>query len=517
MARPNLLIVMTDQHRADGVRCMWPGWRETSTPLMTPNLDALAAQGVAFSNAYCNHPICMPSRATLVTGRTPRGHGSRMNGTTLSPRIPTVMDAFHAAGFRTYSAGKIHLSSWNPPRGIDLARARPEDHPECIATWEGGLLKSLPLPYHGFHETDYVAGHGPWMWGDYRNWLATTHPEIDREFQWEKGKRPPGAPNSCFRLEMPPEIHYNSWIADRTIGFLERASADGAPFMAWASFPDPHGPFAAPEPFYSRYDRGSMPPPVRRPGEAGGMPPHLRKEAEKPGTTDAELAEITAVTFGMVSFVDSQIGRILSALDRLGLSGNTVVAFIADHGEMLGDHWLLGKGFYSYRGIIQTPHIWRFPGRFPGGRVVDGIVSHLDFAPTVLEVAGLSIPDEPAVPGNPDTFRADRTLPGRSLLPVLEGKAGSVRDGALVEHDSDSWNGLRLRTIVTERGQLAMYMGLGGEVAFGELYDHVNDPGQLHNLWDDPGYGGLRSDLKSRLLEEIVATDSLFPSRETDF
>ncbi len=499
------------------MRCMWPAWRKHRTPLATPNLDRLASEGVAFANAYCNHPICMPSRATLVTGRTPRGHGARMNGINLDARIPTVTGALADAGYRTYSAGKIHLRSWQPPWGVDLSREKPEDHPECIATWESGRLARLPLPYHGFHEADYVAGHGPWMWGEYRNWLAENHPAVNERFTWEKGTRPAGAPKSCFRLEMPPELHYNTWIADRTIAFLESAAREGKPFMAWASFPDPHGPFAAPEPWYSRYDRRSLPLPVRRKGETAGMVPHVRAEAERWKMDGAALAEVTAVTFGMISFVDEQAGRILAALDRLGLRESTAVVFISDHGEMLGDHWLMAKGAYPWRGITQTPHIWRLPGRFPAGRVARGVASHLDFAPTVLELAGVPVPDQATIPGAPKTARMKSPLPGRSLLPVLEGRARAVREGALVEHDAETWNGLRLRTIVTRDAALCMYMGPDGEEKYGELYDLASDPGQLHNLWKDPRRKALKSDLKGLLLEELVRTDSVLPSQHSEF
>jgi len=516
--RPNFLVIMTDQQRADGVRCLWPSWRGPATPLRTPNLDALADGGTSFRNAFCNHPICMPSRATLLTGLTPRGHGSRMNGINLDPRWPTVPGLLAEAGWRTHSVGKVHARTWEDPWGVDMARAAPSDHPESIRMWESGSISRLPLPYYGFTTAEFVGGHGPWMWGEYSAWLRANHPREAAKFTWEAGTRPAGAPKSCFRLEMPPEIHYNAWIADRSIAFLEGAMRDGAPFMLWSSFPDPHGPFSAPEPWYSMYDRSALPPPVRRDGELETMAPHVRKEAEEGRMTDAALREITAVTFGMISFVDQQIGRLLAALDRLGLADSTVVAFISDHGEMLGDHWMEGKGAWPWDGINRTPAIWRFPGRFPAGRTPDCLASHLDFAPTLLELAGVPAPiltsipaDSPRVPEKPFP------LPGRSLVPVLEGSADAVRKSALIEFDAETWNGLRMRTIVTRKGQLTMYVGEKGSEPYGDLFDTNADPGQLRNLWDDPGAQGMKSDLRNLLLEEIISTDSLLPRQHAGF
>src|SRR5262249_23488342 len=148
----------------------------------------------------------------------------------------------------------------------------------------------------------------------------------------------------AYQLRIPADVHYDTWIADRSIAFLKAAGAEskgGKPFFLCASFPDPHGPFAAPDPWFAMYPRKQMPAPIARPDEHHRLPEHLVKAAERNTSSEtwaAHLAEFTAITYGMISFVDQQIGRLLAELDHLSLSEDTVIIFAADHGEMLGDH-----------------------------------------------------------------------------------------------------------------------------------------------------------------------------------
>jgi arylsulfatase A-like enzyme len=272
------------------------------------------------------------------------------------------------------------------------------------------------------------------------------------------------------------------------------------------------------------YDRASVPLPVRREGELDDLAPFFREVFERgvrlsgriwpTRTSDEHLREIIAVTYGMISLLDEQVGRMLDALDRLGLAENTVVVFLSDHGDLFGDHWLLNKGPFHFEGLLNVPGIWRCPRRFPAGQVSAALVSHLDFAPTVLDLAGLPLPErgpgEPQV--RPEAPQMMRSLPGRSLAPLLAGHVRRVQDAVLVENDED-YLGLRLRTLVTETHQLTAYYGEDGEQRFGELFDRREDPGQLHNLWHDAGAQALKRELKERLLAEVVRTDSRLPRR----
>ena len=166
-----------------------------------------------------------------------------------------------------------------------------------------------------------------------------------------------------------------------------------------------------------------MPPPTRRAGELDDLAPHFRRvfaaglplsgRRAPTNVPDEQRREIAALTCGMVSFVDEQVGRVMAALDRLGLRENTVVVFLADHGEMLGDHWLLNKGPFHFDGILRVPLIWSWPGRFPAGVQSDALVSLLDVAPTILDLAGVPIP-EGTVPPVPEAPAMLPPWPGRS-------------------------------------------------------------------------------------------------------
>jgi len=181
--RPSFLIFCTDQQRADHIGC-------AGNPVVqTPSLDRLAAEGVLCGRAYVNNPLCMPGRATMLTGQTPRGHGVRANGIPLRPDAPTMTQALADAGYRTHSVGKIHLNGFGIPRGADPAALDPADWPESYAMWESGRITKLPRPYYGFQTAEVTLGHATGVRGDYRNWLAREHPDVIA--------RPTAAPSSA--------------------------------------------------------------------------------------------------------------------------------------------------------------------------------------------------------------------------------------------------------------------------------------------------------------------------------
>ena len=177
--RPNFLLIITDQHRFDGLACAWPAWRAARgehTPLRTPNLDRLAAQGVLLRRHYVNSPLCMPGRSTLITGLTPRAHGVRTNGIDLDPGTPTIIQALADAGYRTHSTGKTHFRTMGLPLGADPETADPAQHCEAAPLWHSGRVTKIPTPYYGFQTVDWTGGHGN-VFGDYRTWLRDRDPD----------------------------------------------------------------------------------------------------------------------------------------------------------------------------------------------------------------------------------------------------------------------------------------------------------------------------------------------------
>jgi arylsulfatase A-like enzyme len=509
--RPNVLCLVTDQHRHDHLGC-------AGNPIIqTPNLDRLATSGIRFDRCYVNNPVCMPSRSTMWTGLAPRSHGVRCNGIPLNPRIPTIVDALADAGYRTHGVGKFHLSPFHISNGADPAALDPTDWPEGKEMWVGGHINALPTPYYGLHSAEFCGGHGDFIWGDYRCWLMTEAPRVlERIGAWVASV---GREDweSMGPSHLPVDLHHSHWVADRTIEFLKGQSDSGQPFFCWCSFPDPHHPYHAPEPYHSMYDPQDMPIPARREGELVDLPPHynriqhehLRVEGVNGPITRFyhHTPEIAARTYGMVSNVDANIGRVLDTLDALGLRENTLIVYLSDHGDLMGDHWLQQKGPFHYQGLIRVPFIWSWPGHIEVATVKANLVSMLDFAPTILDLCGVSIPEGPR-PEEPFLPLELPPWPGNSLRPLLEGRAEVVRDAALVEQDDDRL-GLRLRTLVTERYRLTWY----SSQPYGELFDLQEDPHELFNLWDEPQSRTLRDQLVAHLLDQIIQSDSRLPRR----
>ena len=223
--RPNILIFCVDQMRADHMGC-------AGNPVVrAPSIDRLAARGTRFSRAYCNNPICMPSRACMFTGLLPRDHGVRTNGQALRPDLPTLPGTLADAGYRTHSAGKLHLTPWVPM----VSPPDVERFPECMDYWNDGDVRELPVPYYGFQTVDFVGGHVPYAYGNYVQWLdergGNRADLAEQNALWQSGTQP-----DCYKMAMPEELHYNRYIADSTIRVIEESASDvAAPFFAWYS------------------------------------------------------------------------------------------------------------------------------------------------------------------------------------------------------------------------------------------------------------------------------------------
>jgi arylsulfatase A-like enzyme len=223
--------------------------------------------------------------------------------------------------------------------------------------------------------------------------------------------------------------------------------------------------------------------------------------------SDNHLRQIIALTYGMVSLIDHNVGRVLNTLDELNLTDNTVVIFLSDHGDLMGDHFLINKGPFLYRGLTRTPFIARFPQHFPAGTRISSLTSHLDFAPTILDLAGVPIPEGPTSP-QPESPGQASPWPGLSLSPLLTGQNTKLRDSTLIEYDED-YLGARLRSLVTEDFRVTIYPGQ----PYGELFDLRTDPHELHNLWTDPDARTLKTHALTQLLDELALTDSPLPRR----
>ncbi len=317
---------------------------------------------------------------------------------------------------------------------------------------------------------------------------------------------------------MPVALHYNRYISDSTIASIEQGVRTGKPFFTWCSYPDPHAPIAPPRPYCDMYAPEDVALPRRREDEIRDLPPYyaqvlngnLRPNgSNNTGITDAHWREMIAMTYGMVTHVDAEIGRVFNVLDRHNLWENTLVIFLGDHGDMLGDHGLIWKGPYTFRGCINIPTIVAAPGA-PAGQVSEALIAQIDLLPSVLAYCGVPMPGS-GWDNNPTPFERGSAMrlhpyPGASWLSLVKGESSHIRDAVVIEND-DPTTGYRVRCLVTDRYRLTLYPGTQD----GELFDYRVDPWELHNLWYREAYRQIRGDLIAALLDSYSQHTPLYP------
>ena len=459
----------------------------------------------------------MPTRATWFTGQTTRGHSVRCNGIPLDRSLPTMTQALCDAGYRTHGIGKIHLRPFGTLKDADPATLDPGDWPESGTLWREGRIASMPTPYYGLQSLDYIGHHGAAAYGDYRAWLLRQEPDADRLWK-EADDRTGEGPETVWTSKLPAELHYCHYMADCGEQFLRDRARDASPFFLWCSCPDPHPPYTCAPEWADMYDPADAVMPMRREGELDDLPPQYKVLYEQGGKSagrfapckdisDDQVRRVRAMVYGMISQIDHMVGRVVDEAERLGLLENTVVVFMADHGNLMGDHWLFNMPPSHLDGTTRVPSVWSWPRGFQENVVSEALVSHLDFAPTILDLADVPIP-EGDVPATPE---CDEQLPawsGHSVARVLTGEADTIQDGVIIENDEDYW-GDRLRTLVAGDACITVYPGR----PYGELFDLREDPGQLHNLWEDPTRRDLRLEMQAQLLEKLALTDSRLPRR----
>ena len=518
--RPNFLLIITDQQRADHLGCYG------NKVVRTPSIDRLAAAGTRFERFYVATPICMPNRATLMTGRMPSLHGARQNGIPLPLSATTFVDVMRAAGYETALIGKCHLQSINgnrptvgmpesnpsltvPPdqlREADKILAEPGRYDqELPATWEREPEFEPSLPYYGFKHVELAIGHGDKVVGHYARWLKERHPDPDslRGPENQLAGNHYAAPQA-WRTRVPEELYPTAYVAERTMKFLENYSrTDRArPFYLQCSFPDPHHPFTPPGRYWDMYDPAAISLPSSFHRNERPTPPHLQalyeertqNKSNRDGqrafaVTEREAREAIALTYGMITMVDDAVGSILGWLKTLRLDEDTIVVFTSDHGDFMGDHQLLLKGALHYRGLVRVPFIWSDPNVELQGLVNQGICGTLDIARTILCRAGL---------------QAHNGIQGTNLMQAVSG--GDTGHDSLVveEHQRRGYmgfrNNFRARTLITQNERLTLYEGAD----WGELYDFSRDPHEMNNLWDDPAAQARRHDLTEKLARKMM-------------
>jgi len=519
VSRPNVLLFITDQHRADHLGCY-------GNPIVkTPHIDALAAAGTRAERFFAASTTCMSNRATLMTGRLPSLHGVVHNGINLSLDHTTFMELLRDAGYATALIGKSHLQcfgydhpdkrGWQPADGRDAPARELQDaikrprsgegyRNEWTPDWKAGLRQRVDTPYYGFDHVELCTLHGDQVQGDYARWLAERHPDPASLRGRDNALPADGysAPQA-WRTRLPETLYPSSYIGERACAWLESVGGGGRePFFLMCSFPDPHHPFTPPGRFWNMYDPQAIPLPPsfharQHSSLVQGVLEYGRNGGSREGYTAfpvsaKECREIIALTYGMISLVDEQIGRIMATLDRLGLREDTIVIFTSDHGDMMGDHGVMLKGPMHYQGIVRVPFIWSDPAlpEARRGAAFDGPAGTLDIAETVLDRVGIA---------------AYNGMQGLSLLNALYRGAPLPRPGVLVENEPVMFQfgrprRFRLRTLLTGQWRITH----SNDPALCELYDLDDDPLEERNLWDDPAAAAKRAELADQLLASMI-------------
>ncbi len=494
--RPNILFITSDQQRAD---CYGFAGRRVKTP----HLDRLAAEGTHFDACITPNLVCQPSRASMLTGLLPLTHGVADNGIDLRPETGErgFATALNAQGYDTAFIGKAHFatsSTFAPTGTPECAHSTADFDPSWFGPYMGFSHVELMVLGHWFHHRR--AAVTPPSGQHFERWAFEESGYPDIFDLWAAETRPGAGAAQTWSSGMPAAAHSSAWCADRTIEWLQNRKPE-TPFCAWVSFPDPHHPFDCPEPWSLLHHPDEVELPVegrkdldRRPwwhrasleSEPVLADPGLRdfraKLSRVPDQTEAQLREMTANYYGMVSLIDHSVGRILIEIDRLGMRGNTVVVYSTDHGDLLGDHGLYLKGPTPYEALLRVGLIARGPG-IPAGRKAADPVSTLDLAATFCDYGGTAL---------------DERAQSESLRGLFEDAPGAGREVAYSEWSVNASRcgvPLELRTVRTKTAKLTLELGSGA----GELYDLSGDPHEMDNRFDDPGAAALRGELEEML------------------
>jgi arylsulfatase A-like enzyme len=493
----NVLWIMTDQHRADCLGCMG------HPAVQTPNLDRLAAEGMAFDQAFCQSPVCMASRAALLTGRSPQALGVR-GMDLLRPWETTTAEVLRRAGYHTGAFGKLHLTPELYTRDV-LGSDVP------VLDWrrfaDAAALPALELPpekeQYGFCEH---LGCDDACQGRFHEWLRRRGEEPRPRPERLCAEGPADLYVSPYSAELDP----SAFIAERTADFIRRR-AGGGPWMAFCSFIAPHHPFAAPAEQLARYDPDALPLPAAKGGvDLDGLPERLQAAiGETDRLPEAVLRRIVQHYLAAISQVDDGVGRLLQTLEETGQGDETIVLFVADHGEFLGNHGLLRKPSFQYDETLRVPLLLRLP-EGPRNRRVAGLVECIDLHPTLLGLLGVEC--NPGVQGRDwsDCLR-------REALEAIGHEAvhAEMHEMSPQTHGTPRGAFAAVQTLRTRTRKLCLYPTLGAEV--GQLFDLANDPDESVNRYHDPAWRAEREALTHALVQRLHRNADPLPLRLTQW
>ena len=478
-SRPNILWICSDQQRFDTLGCYGNPY------VCTPNIDRLAKEGVVFENAYCQNPVCSPSRASFLTGRYPHNTGCRQNGQPIHGFERTISKILHEHGYTCGLAGKYHIMPAAPYR-FKQSEVRIDDGYD-VFFWSHGHAPKHPA-------------------NQYQQWLK------------EKGVEYKTSDVSyCKWIEegMPEEYHQTSWCVERAISYIDYCRQFDMPWMFSINFFDPHCPFDPPKEYLDRYlqNINELPLPNYKEGELKNKPRyqtalHSNCEQDKnknikalnpSALTENDHRYIKAAYYAMIDLIDVQVGRLVEFLKNIDEYDNTLIIYMSDHGEMLGDHGIYYKSMCLYEGAVHVPLIFHYPKRLQPRRYKSNI-ELLDVTPTILEAVG--IPREVQ-------------MQGVSLWNQMVNGDDITDEDVYTEYYNSlvSTFGQPNKNYNTMVRSGDYKISLCHGTSEGELYDLRKDPNEQVNLFYNPNYSDVKIDMLIRLCNKMAFTTDPIPER----
>ncbi len=447
--RPNILIIQCDQLAASALPCYG------NQVAQCPNMDSLSEDGVVFASAYCNSPLCAPSRFSMMSGRHCSNIGAFDNGAEFPADIPTFAHYLRANDYRTTLCGKMHFVGADQLHGFE-ERLTTDIYPADYG-WTPDWSDPEGRFDWWYHNMDSVTGAGP-------NERAN-------------------------QIDYDDEVGFR---AERHIYDLAR-SRDQRPFCLAVSFTDPHDPYTCPREYWDRYDHDL----IDMPG-VGHIPfdqcdPHSKRlrracKMNRGGMAPEHIRNARHAYYGQISYLDDKIGRILLALDVTGMRGNTVIMLTADHGDMLGERGLWYK-MSLLEGAARVPLIINAPQLFSGKRV-NPPVSLVDLLPTLLELACAPEQETPVGP-----------LDGRSLMPLARYGEDPGRGAVIAEYMGEG----AIAPMIMIRDQRFKYIHCPVDPPL--LYDLEDDPQELRNLAETPAHAELLKQFQQAVIRHVDLKD----------
>ncbi len=442
--QPNILLVTTDQQRYDTTGPAAPSF------LRTPHFDHLAREGVTFTRAYADCPLCVPARASIMTGRFTHNHRviGNMPTVDLIGRSGTLPSVLRGLGYQTAAIGKMHFGPQRVRHGFD-EMILPQDYYRHMSRL--GLDAAQPMR-HGLGQNELYAG------------LAT----------------------------VPEALTLTNWIAEQCVEYIRERRDPSVPFFLWCSFPKPHPPLDPPEPYYSMYRDCPIPDPVFGDWSEPGRCPPVFERARQSHSFDLVppevIREARAAYYGLVTQNDYTMGRVLAALQDLDLFDGTLILYASDHGEYLGDHHAGAKTFF-HEPSAHVPLMLRLPKSWSDrrhGTSVAAPVTHADILPTLVAAAGGAPP---------------RNVDGMDLAALARGQ---IEPRAYLEASSEP--GGRYAALTDGRWKYMWYPEGGVE----QLFDIQTDPRELRDLAALAEFADQRDRLRDELTRRHAARGSTF-------